>query len=327
MNVSWEMDLWGRLADASYATAVDAQIQKLDYQAAKNSLAARIIQLWLDMTYRQEIISVEKQWLASLNDTEAVILDGFRDGLKAAADLDTARAATAQVRVSLEKRQSEQGKAWRDLALLTNNRQAHTALPLQVPEIAAPYLSLPAEAIGRRLDLQSSYLTIVAADKRADIAYKDLLPKFTLTASVSNSKTDLDDLLSGSPAWNLIGGITAPLFNRGRLKASAEIAHLTTEIRYLEYQKKLQAAFSEVENYLDREASYARQQQHLEQALAYSESSQSYYRSRYQDGLSNVLDLLSANRQKFQSHIELLQLQQTRQSNRIQLGLSLGMGV
>jgi NodT family efflux transporter outer membrane factor (OMF) lipoprotein len=327
MNLSWELDVWGRLADADYVSATEAHTQALDYQAARDSLTARITQLWLDLCYRQKIITVEQQWLASLVDTEQVILAGYRDGLKAVADLDTARAATAQVRISLEKRRLQQVKAWRSLALLVADRDLARTLPDSLPEIAAPDIDLPAEVVGRRLDLRSAYLKISAADKKADIAYKALLPKFNLTASVSSDNSDFDRLLSGSPAWNLIGGITAPLFNRGRLKASAEIAHLTTEIRYLEYLKVLQTALNEVENYLDQEASYAHQQQEQEQALAYSRSSQVYYQSRYRDGLSTILELLSAKRQAFQSHIELLTLEQARLSNRIQLGLSLGMGV
>lgn len=332
LNVSWELDVWGRLADGHYATQLDQQIQQLDYQAAKNSLAARIAQLWLQINYRQQVIAVEKKWLASLVNTEEVILASYEAGLNQIADLDAAKAATARVRVSLDNRQFQQERAWRSLALLNakplTERDKHDLqLTATFPEISRTALTMPAEIVGSRPDLQAAYLKIRSADKKAAASYKELLPKFTLTASVSSNKPKLEQLLSGSPLWNLIGGITAPLFDRGRLKANAEIADLTTEIRYLEYQKTLQSAFNEIDNYMEQEASYLRQQIQLEQALAFSRSSQEYYQSRYQDGLSTILELLLAKRQAFQSHIELLQLQQQRLSNRIQLGLSLGMGV
>ncbi|WP_315984081.1 TolC family protein [Aliamphritea spongicola] len=166
-----------------------------------------------------------------------------------------------------------------------------------------------------------------AADAQASATHKQLLPSFNLTASLSNSAGNLGDLLSGSTAWSLLGQLTAPLFNAGRLKADAEIADLQAERSYLSYQQALLNAVNEVETALGQETSLAEQQTQLQAAVKHSEASLEHYQARYRNGLNDVLDLLTAQQNAFNNRIRLLEIQQARLTNRITLGLALGMGV
>lgn len=331
LDLSWELDVWGRLADQSRAAGADTRAVELDYQAAANSLAARTIQRWIDIALRAQIIRAERQWVSSLTDTEAVIGERFRNGLgsgNALADLETARAATAQVRASLAAREQAQRNAYRQLAALQGVVVSHELpQPEDIPLIDTPPPRLPAEMIAQRPDLQAAYQRIVATDAQAAVAHKALLPSFTLSASLSQTRPVLNDLLSGSNAWSLLGRLTAPLFNAGRLKADAEIADLRAERSYLAYQQTLLNALNEVETALGQEAALAEQQKQLQVALQHSEASLAHYRARYRDGLNDILDLLNAKQSAFSARIQLLQTQQTRLTNRITLGLALGMGV
>ena len=331
LDLSWEVDVWGRLADQSRATEATTQAQALDYQAAKNSLAARTIQRWIDISLRAQIIRAEQQWVTSLQSTEEVITERYRNGLSGSnglADLETARAATARIRASLAAREQSQRDAYRQLAALQGIAgQVDLPNPQLPPDIENPPLRLPAEMIAHRPDLQSAYQQILAADAQAAVAQKQLLPSFSFNASLSQARPDLNDLLSGSSAWSLLGRLTAPLFNAGRLKAGAEIAELQAERSYLAYQQTLLNALNEVEASLGQEAALAQQQLHLKAALQHSEASLAHYQARYRDGLNTILDLLNAKQSAFDARIQLLQTQQARLTNRITLGLALGMGV
>ncbi|WP_461536279.1 efflux transporter outer membrane subunit [Spongorhabdus nitratireducens] len=328
LDLSWELDVWGRLADASRAAEADVRVQQQDYQAARNSLVARVIQQWIDISLRQQMIHTEQQWIDSLEGSETVILERYRRGLGNLNDLETARAATARIRSSLVARKQQQLDAYRQLALLLGQSSVPVLPEIQqIPDIANPPVDIPATVLARRPDMQSAYQKIVAADARAAVSRKQLLPGFSLTASLSQSRPHLNDLLSGSAAWSLLGRMTAPLFDGGRLKADAEIAELKAERSYLAYQQTLLSALNEVEAALGQESSLAQQQQHLKQALKHSEQSLTYYQSRYREGLSDILDLLNARQTAFDARIQLLQTRQSRLKNRITLGLALGMGV
>lgn len=198
---------------------------------------------------------------------------------------------------------------------------------LQVPKISAPPVLLPAQVLANRPDLQSAYLRIRAADKRTEVAYKQLLPNFSLTTTLSNGGENLERLLQGSPVWNLLGQLTAPLFNAGRLKAAAETSELDAELSYLSYQQTLLNAILEVENTLDQESSLAQQEQELESALDNSHDSLSHYQTRYREGVSDILNLLSAQQNAYEAQTQVIQIQQARLINRINLGLALGMNV
>lgn len=331
LDLSWEVDVWGRLADQSRAAEATTQARELDYQAAANSLAGRTIQRWIDISLRQQIIQTEQHWVQSLQSTEEVITERYRSGLSDSnglADLETARAATARIRASLAARGQVQRDAYRQLAALQGLAGSiDLPVPQLIPDIENPPPRFPAEMIANRPDLQASYQQILAADAQAAVAHKQLLPRFSLSASLSQTRPDLNDLLSGSHAWSLLGRLTAPLFNAGRLKAGAEIAELQAERSYLAYQQTLLNALNEVESALGQEAVLAEQQQHLRAALQHSEVSLAHYQARYRDGLNTILDLLTAKQSAFNARIQLLQTQQARLTNRITLGLALGMGV
>jgi len=331
LDLSWEADIWGRLADQARADQLTTDAQAVEYQAAQNSLAARTIQRWLDLTLRQQIIAAERQWLQSLEDTEAVIRERYRYGLSgnsALADLETARADTALIRASLAAREQAQRDAWRQLAALQGKPGSLAlSLPRQVPMLSNPPVQLPAAMVANRPDLQAALIKVAAADAQALVRHKQLLPGFSLSASLSQTRPRLDELLSGSTVWSLLGELTAPLFDGGRRKASADIADLAAARSYLAYQQALLNALNEVETALGQEASLAEQQRQLSAALQHADASLQHYQARYRDGVGDILDLLNARKNAFSTRIQLLQTQQARLTNRITLGLALGMGV
>jgi len=328
LNLSWELDIWGKLSDAYQAENAKTVALEADYQAAADSLSARIIQAWVDISYRNMIIKTEQARIDALLATEDIIKSRFVDGLGELNDLETARAATARAKATLATLQQAQNEAYRSLSLLRGDLDTDT-LPLAQQEITiqAPPVVIPAQVIANRPDIRSAYQKIVSASASQSVAEKQLLPSFNLSASLSQSRPQVGDLLSGSSAWNLLGSLTAPLFDGGRLKASADIAALDVEQSYLDYQITLLTALNEVENALGQEATLAEKQALLSTALTHSENSLSYYQQRYRDGLSTILELLTAQRSTFDARIQLLETQQSRLTNRITLGLALGMGV
>lgn len=328
MDLNWELDVWGRLADSSDAATATTKATELDYQYARNSLAARLIQAWLDLGYRAQIIALEERWVTSLINTEDIIREQVSDGTKEKADLDTAKAATERVKARLSLRNHSQMVAIRNLNVLRGSSSNNIDdISILAPTVTTPPIMVPGVVIGSRPDLIAAYQRIVAADKNTSVAYKELLPKITLTASVSRAGETMNQLLENSSAWSLIGGITAPLFNREKIKNNAKISELKAELSFLDYQNLLLNALTEVENAFDKEASLKEQEHHLRKAYEYSYASMRNYQNLYQDGASDILSLLVAKQSAFQSKIQLLQTEQARFSNRITLGLALGMGV
>ena len=127
--------------------------------------------------------------------------------------------------------------------------------------------------------------------------------------------------------WSLLGSLSAPLFEGGALRAQVDIAKLNAEQAFWEYQDTLLGAVNEVENALGQEQSLTEQQLQISNALDSAKRSFSNYQSKYQQGLVDILDLLTVQQKVYDLQAQLSQINYTLLTNRIDLGLALGLGV
>lgn len=329
VTVSWELDVWNKLSDSTSAAGKDIASTAASLQSAKNTLAADIMRSWLQISYQQQVVAIQSARLDVLAANESIILEKYRSGLGDLDDLDTARSTSASARSNLVSYQEELASNQRDLALLIGllGSQLDVTISSDFPSVLTPIATLPEQDLSRRPDLQSAYLNIEAEDYRAKAAYKDMLPSLSLSGSVSDSNESLIESLFTDPVWGLLGSLSAPIFNGGSLEAAAEVAELTAESAYWSYQEALLNAVYEVEESLGQENSLALQQQHTEDALENAERSFQNYKENYREGLVDIADLISAQTNLFDAQAQLAQVKYNRLTNRITLGLALGLGV
>ncbi|QFI37047.1 TolC family protein [Moritella marina ATCC 15381] len=326
VTVSWELDLWQKLNDEVQAADMDIASSQATYQGARDALAANIMRSWLQINLQQQLITIETSRLAVLENNEQFVLSRYRNGLGALEDLDSARTSSAQTRATLAEQQETLAQNQRNLGLLIGQTTAIQA-GSDFPTVLQPLAGLPEQDLGRRPDLQAAYAAISAAQYRTDVAYKALLPSISLSASLTDIANSPSESLLTSPAWSLLGQLTAPIFQGGQLRSQIEIAELTTEQTYWAYQENLLTAVNEVENALGQEQSLQRQQQHLSDALSSAKRSESNYQTKYRQGLVDILDLLTVQQQTFDLQSQLTQATYNRLVNRIDLGLALGLGI
>ncbi|MCP4352677.1 MAG: TolC family protein [Desulfobacterales bacterium] len=329
LSMSWEIDLWGRLADLENAAETDESAGNIDYESARNSLAGQVIRSWISLIGYKKMVAVEEKRLQSFEDNQEVILQQYKRGLGGLEDLEAARTNAASTAATLAERRQSLSEARRKLQLLLGKTATQNLnLPETLPSTRIPVAELPAKTLGQRLDLKAAYQKIVAGDFRAKAAYKALVPNFSISFDLSGqSNTSIGELLTGSAVWNLLGNITAPLFNGGKLRAQAEIAELTAEKAYWSYREVLLNAVVEVENALGRETSLAVQEKNLKTALIHAENNRRNYEQRYRQGLTDILNMLNAQQTAFSIEINLLDTQVRRLDNRIALGMALGLGI
>lgn len=327
LNVSWELDVWRRLADAEAAAQYDEAALLADYQAARNSLAGEVLRKAIMIVYLQNEVVIEQQRLANLTLNEKFIKDRYQAGLGNLADLEAARSAAERTAAEIASKQQLLAESERRLAqLMGDPLLKKRSLPETLPQVSLTLAEMPAAIMTRRPDLQAALQRIQAADSQANVAYKNLLPSFSLAASWSKASNRPSRLLSSDPLWSLLGNLSAPLFQGGALRAQAESAQFSAERALWAYRERLLAATVEVEDKLGQEHSLAQQKRHLAQALKHATTTHDYYRQRYRQGLSTIFDLLIAQQNAFNLEIELLQNRFQRLTNRIDLALALGLG-
>lgn len=328
LSLSWEIDLWQKLADSERAAVMDEAEQQALLKAARTSLTAEVMKEWLGLISDQHTINIEKLRLENLEKNELYILQRYRSGIGALEDLDSARASTAVSRASLEDYKENLSQRQRGLKTLLGRIGSEDLIAkTSYPEVVTPLADLPDQTLQRRPDLQAAYFAIEAADLRTSVAYKDLLPSISLQAALEDIGDSPQSMLLSDPVWALLGQLTTPVFHGGKLKAAAEVAELKTAQSYEAYRETLLEAIGEVENALSLERSISRRQNHISSALASARNSLERYQESYRSGLNDILDLLTVQQKTFDLALQLDNLIYERLTNRIILGMALGLGV
>lgn len=326
ISVSWQADLWGKLADNERASELDITEQNLLYQSARDTLAAEVMQVWLTLIAQQRAIDIEQQRNVSLQQTETFILQRYRQGLGTLEDLDSARSAVATSSANIENLTENFRQQYIQLKTLIGQvDNPRFALPTEYPEVAIPEIDLPQQSLNRRPDLLAAYAAIQSASARTEVAYKDLLPSLNLQAVLEDVGSSPRASLFTAPVWSLLGQLTAPLYQGGQLRAAAEVSELDTAIAYQQYRDTLLNAVTEIEQALSQEQALVKRQQHIETALASAENNLRQYQANYRSGLLTILDLLTVQQQTYDLQTQLDDLIYQRLLNRISLGLALGL--
>ncbi|MDF1693519.1 MAG: TolC family protein [Zhongshania sp.] len=327
LTISWEADIWAKLADKNRAAAKTVMEKALLLQGARDTLVAQLCKQWLDLVAAQQQIALQSQLVENLQLNQDFVDSRYRSGLSSRADLDNIQTSLASTEATLESSRESLKQAQRALStLLGGYRPEPSQLPQKYPNILPPLLALPPQTLARRPDLQAAFAAIEASAFQRKAAYKDMLPQFSLSAALEDVANTPSRALLTNPLWSLLGQLTAPLYQGGQLKAAADIAALQEAQRYQAYRATLLTAVNEVEDTLSIEQSLQRQQQLIGNAVANAARNLGNYQQKYRAGLIDMLDLLTVQQQTFDLLLKQNELQRQRLTNRIDLALALGLG-
>lgn len=328
LTLNWQLDLWQQIEDGINAAEQSLLQQQATYQAARDTLASETMSRWLSLVSQKRSLTIERQRLNTLERNEDVILQRYQRGLGTLDDLDSARSSTLSTRASVREREQSIREDERALNSLLGRV---TDDPYQVqdeyPRVEKPLADLPEQTLARRPDLQAAWHSIEAAEFDASIAYKDLLPRIDVQAVLENLAASPGDALLTDPVWSLLGQLTVPLFQGGKLQAAAEIANLESAIQFQNYRETLLTAVEEVRNALARERALAERQTYIQQALEKQRLTLTRYQDKYRAGNASILELLGVQEQTYDLEAQLDTLTFNRLDNRITLALALGLGV
>ena len=332
LNVSWEIDIWGRIRSGKKAAIADLQATRADYEAAKLSLAAQTSKVWFGLVAAKEQVRLSKRALEIFRTTEETIRGQFergvnQEGQDTAAQLQLSLADIANARASLESQLEQEMRLQRQLEVLLGRYpkgQLKSASQLaSVPAI--PAAGIPSEVLDRRPDLFAAERRLAAADKRILEAKRSLLPRLALTSNYGTSTPQFEQVFNSNfEVWGFAGNATQPIFQGGRLVGNVQMRKAEAEQALASYQETALQAFREVEQALAAERFLRNRQIALQQAVKFNQSAYDRARDDYANGVGDVLTLLRAQQQLIQSESQLIDARRARLENRIDLHIALG---
>ena len=328
LNTSFEIDLWGRLRDATRA----AQDQLLSVQHARDTvrlaLVGTLVQTWLGVrTLDLQQAAVATQ-LQLRRDSLALVQRRVQGGI--ASGLDQAQAEGALAALSAQQLELE-----RQRALLVNQvalLAGRPGLPLPVdarplPAPASVPAGLPSELLQRRPDVQQAEAAMRAAFAQFDVARKTVWPTLALTGSFGAQSADLLDLVkAGARIWSIGPSLLVSIFDAGRNQARTDEARARAEQAAIGWQQTAQGAFREVADALVSGERLSAQETEFERQRRAAAEAQRLATRRYEAGYSSYLEVLDAQRAAQDAELALLRARQARLDANVALMKALGGG-
>lgn len=309
-GLSYEVDLWRKVAGAASASQWEARATAEDLEAARLTLIGRVVDAYHQMAY--------------LNDA---LLAGEADlkNLRALADAARAKHYAGKV-AALEPAQAEQAVLNAESGLLNLRNQRQTAgqtlrnllnlAPGEPLELAAlslswseppePNLRAPLAVLANRPDLKAAEFRLHRALENVKGAEKAWLPALSLETAISSSGGALSQALN-QPVG--LAGLTLrlPFLDWARVAGNLRLAETDFETVRLNLETALTTALNEVDtahhNYRTAREVLANVRRRHEQDLRVS----GYYRLRYQSGAAEIGDWLRAVNAANASRLALLQ--------------------
>lgn len=332
LNLSWEIDLWGRIRAAKRAAIADFEASTFDMATAELSLAGQAAKTWFALAEARDQVALARSAIATFSDTETSIRERFESGIanegqNSAAQLLLASGDVAVARDQLAAREELAGRTARLLDVLAGEyptgRSGSGAQLASLP--AKPPTGLPATLLDRRPDLAAAERRIAAADQRLLEAKRALLPAISLTGSFGSASEDIGDLLSGDfSIWSVAGNIAQPIFQGGRLRANIDRRSSEIEVAAAEFEQAALTAFSEVENALAAERHLSQRVEALEDSSRLALDAYRRSLEEFRIGTGEILTVLAAQQRLFTSRSQALAVRRQRLDNRVDLYLALG---
>ncbi len=329
LDVSWEIDIWGKLRNQRESLDATALANAENYQAINDSIAGQVMQSWFDVVTAKSLIDLEQSRLSNLQKSAQNSRWQYQSGLANLDDLSAIQRDIAQTKATLAANTDNHNTAVRSLKILMGQYpDSHIALDYTLPAlVSSPTSGVPAHLLTNRPDLRSAWQNVVAADKSVTVAHKAMFPTLVLTGSLGTQSNVFSDLMSGATIWSLANNITVPIFNDKQLENNMHAAQSRAEQAWLIYLQTALIAFQEVEQTLNRETLLADQERQQQDAVLHAEETRRVFEDRYKNGLISILEYLNAQNTVFNMKSQLIQIRNERLKNRIALALALGKGV
>jgi multidrug efflux system outer membrane protein len=308
-TLSWEIDIFGRVRRQNEAAFARYLATEQGRRGVLITLVGDVASDYFLLRQLDRQLEIANDTLRLNDETVAYYRNRLEGGVSNQLELDQSianRAITAAAIPDLE----------RQIALVENGLSVllgrvpgpivrGAALDAQTfpPTIPA---GLPAKLLERRPDVVEAEELLVGANADIGAAKALFFPTISLTGLLGVVSGDLSNVLkSDATVWNLSAGLFQPIFQAGRIKRNYEAALARNEQALAQYRKAALNGYREVADSLVTIQKLAVAKGEIETGVEALRDASKLSRSRYDNGLSNYLEILIADQQLFQQELDL----------------------
>ena len=330
-SLGWELDVWGRVrrlneaARATYLASEEGRrgvMTTLIADVTTQYFQLRELDLELDIATQNRKVGEDNLRLTTLRKNR-----GAATGLDVHQAEQLLYTATAEI-AAVEREIAQTENA---LSLLLGQHPGDIPRGKTLEELMAPPevpAGLPSGLLERRPDIRQAEQELIAANAEIGVAKAQYFPQITLTGFMGGQSRALENLFTG-PArlWNAATpAFDLPVFNAGRIRSNVRLTEAVQREALATYRKAIETAFREVSDSLVGYRKTSEQRAQEELLLKALRETSRLSTLRYQGGLDSYLQVLDAERNRFQGELALAQLREQEVLSVVQLYRALGGG-
>jgi len=297
LDMSYEIDLWGRVRRTVEAARHEAQATAADLETARLSLQAELALDYFELraadAQKQLLDETVKAFEAALRLTTNRFEGGAApksDVAQAQTQFDTTKAQATDVTV--QRAQLEHA-----IATLIGKPPAAFGLsprPLATPPPDIP-VGMPSQLLERRPDIAAAERRVAEANQQIGIAKAAYYPTVMLNASVGFEGSSFGNLFNASSLlWSVGASITQTIIDGGRRRATSDAAIAAYDATVAGYRQTTLSAFQQVEDNLAALRILEQEAQEQRRAVQSAELSLQLFTNRYRGGVDNYLQVITA---------------------------------
>lgn len=329
LYASYEVDLWGKVSRQLESAGKRMEASVAAYHTVLLTLQGDVAQTYFQLRAADEEVALLGRGIELRLRARDLVAARKRGGL--ASELDLARVETelAMIEADAHAAERRRNELQHAMAVLVGTLPGRLTLEpatvaSQLPSIPT---GLPADLLERRPDVAEAERLLAARNADIGVARAAMFPSIRLTGGYGFESAELSDLLDReSQIWSLGVSLAQPVFDGGRMRANVDRARAQYAENLAAYRERLLVAFKEVETSLAALRILDRQHESQLRAVNSAERAERLATSRYKTGLTNVLELVDAQRTRLLVERVRLQVRQQQMLASVTLIRALGGG-
>jgi NodT family efflux transporter outer membrane factor (OMF) lipoprotein len=296
-DLSYEVDLWGRIRRTVAAAGDEAQATAADLGTLSLSLHAELAMDYFELRSadsQKRLLDATVEAYAELAQLTTDLFHGGgapeTDVVQARTQLDDARVQDTDI--SVQRAQYEHA-----IAVLMGKPPAEFGLPPEPLSIGPPVIpvGVPSQLLERRPDIAANERRVAEANEQIGIARAAYFPTLTLSATGGFEGSNITNWLNWpSRFWAVGPTLAETIFDAGRRHATTKAALANYDATVATYRQTTLTAFQEVEDNLAALRILEREAEQEKAAVDEARRSVELFMSRYVGGADPYLDVVTA---------------------------------
>ena len=326
-TLDYELDLWGRIRNSVKAARADAQASEADLASARLSLQAAVADAYARLRGLDAEAELLRQTVDAFGKAYRLTTTRHDGGIASGIDVNRAKTVLDNAQAQISAVANERAATEHEIAALVGAIASDFSIPVRVQPLRAPELPVgaPSQLLQRRPDIAAAERRIFAANARIGVARAAFFPTLTLGLSGGYQASHGELFSKPSSFWGL-GPASAvlALFDGGRRRAGVRMSRAEYEEMTAGYRETVLGAFRQVEDALAANRHLADQAVSQRGAATAAGRTSELALTRYRDGASDYLEVVTAQTDALEAQRALLAVQTQRMRASVALVKALG---